>query len=937
MNRILVLLSVLLMLAITQLYAQNPTRISIKGIVQDTNSAVLADATVMLLSPSDSSLVNFGNANEKGGFEFRNVKNIPYLLKISYVGFLPYQQHLTPSPTAINDLGFIKIKPISQELLEIVVKTAKAPLSIKGDTIEYNAASFKVPPGSTVEDLLRKLPGIEVDGSGNIKAQGNDVKKVTVDGKTFFGDDPKAATKNLGAETISKIQVFNRKSDQATITGVDDGSKEKTINLELKENFKKGEFGKITGAVGTSDRGVLRGNYNRFNKKEQFSVIGYANNINETGVNWSDYGEFKGNNTFSSFDNGDFGFGSGGDAFFIGGDDDLLSSFNGKGFTNNLGGGVNYNYTHDKTKLSTSYVYNQTKLNLDQNQNKRTFLQNGSFSTLDTSSTVSFRANHSISGRWEQMLDSTNTLITKANLRFSNSNSAVGTRQEYINNNDALQNRINLNNSSNLNAYNLNGTAIFRHKFKKVGRVFAASSSFVRSTTDGTDNIRSLTQFFEASNPNDQIRAIAQLNQNANRTLTLKAGLNYLEPLSKRFFWENFYNFSNNQQNVGRDAYNGLIETQRYDSLSTYYENRITYNRIGTGLRFNKKGINLSLGVAALRYDLSGKVYPTEGGNLTTQISKQYDAIVPNFTATFNPQQSTYIRFGYGINVNAPSISALQPVIQNTNPFYITEGNQNLNPTKSHDVNLSISRFNQSNFTSINLWMNYNYYLNQVVYNQTVDANLVTRTRPENMSGAESFRTNLYSSFPIIKTKWTTNLSVNYNLSNTPTLVNSVLNTTNSNAYSANIGFSITPSDKIFVTLGGNYSINNIKYSIETRQNQNIISKGLNIDAKWSFIKKTFLESSFNYTGYENDRFNFSQNIPILNISVRRLLMKDNRLEARLAAFDVFNKRQAITQTGSQNFVTYQQAFTLARYFMLSLTYNVRGHDAKLKKNGNMF
>jgi hypothetical protein len=136
--------------------------------------------------------------------------------------------------------------------------------------------------------------------------------------------------------------------------------------------------------------------------------------------------------------------------------------------------------------------------------------------------------------------------------------------------------------------------------------------------------------------------------------------------------------------------------------------------------------------------------------------------------------------------------------------------------------------------------MNYNYYLNQIVYNQTVDANLVTRTRPENMSGAESFRTNLYSSFPIIKTKWTTNLSVNYNLSNTPTLVNSVLNTTNSNAYSANIGFSITPSDKIFVTLGGNYSINNIKYSIETRQNQNIISKGLNIDAKWSFIKKTF-------------------------------------------------------------------------------------------------
>ena len=217
--------------------AQNPSKITIQGIVQDTLGAELPFATVMLLNPKDSALVNFSQSSDKGAFSFKNVKNVPYLLKISYVGYLPYQQFLPPSVSEVNDLGGIKTKPITKELLEVVIKTAKAPLSIRGDTIEYNASSFKVPPGSTVEDLLRRLPGIDVDADGNIKAQGKDVKKLYVDGKTFFGDDPKAATKNLDAKIISKVQVFTEKSEQAKLTGVDDGKKDKAMNLELKEEF----------------------------------------------------------------------------------------------------------------------------------------------------------------------------------------------------------------------------------------------------------------------------------------------------------------------------------------------------------------------------------------------------------------------------------------------------------------------------------------------------------------------------------------------------------------------------------------------------------------------------------------------------------------------------------------------------------------------------
>ena len=342
-----------LLLVSSLLFSQNPSKVTIKGIVQDSAGAELPFATVMLLNPKDSALVNFTQTNAQAAFEFKNVKNVTYLLKVSYVGYIPYQQLLTPSVSEVNNLGGIKTKPITKELMEVVIKAAKAPLSIRGDTIEYNASSFKVPPGSTVEDLLRRLPGIEVDADGNIKAQGKDVKKLYVDGKTFFGDDPKAATKNLDAETISKVQVFTEKSDQAKLTGVDDGKKEKAMNLELKEEFKKGSFGKVTGAVGTSERWAARGSYNRFNKKEQFSFIGFANNINQTGINWDDYGEFKGQNSFNNNDNGDFGFGGGGGRYYYFNNNETpyFNNFDGRGFTNNAGSGLNYNFDNTRVQL----------------------------------------------------------------------------------------------------------------------------------------------------------------------------------------------------------------------------------------------------------------------------------------------------------------------------------------------------------------------------------------------------------------------------------------------------------------------------------------------------------------------------------------------------------------------------------------------------------
>jgi hypothetical protein len=917
-------------------FAQNPARVTIKGIIQDTSSNVMGGATVMLLAPKDSALVNFSRASDKGVFEFKNVKNANYILKVSYVGYLPYQQILAPSPTEITDLGSVGIKPISKELLEVVVKTARAPLTIKGDTIEYDARSFKVPAGSSVEDLLRRLPGMEIDAQGNIKAQGKDVKKVLVDGKTFFGDDPKAATKNLGAETISKVQVFNDKSEQSKLTGVDDGKKEKAINLELKEEYKKGAFGKITGAVGTDSRMAARGNYNKFNKTSQFSILGYGNNINETGVNWSDYGEFKGNNSFNNSDNGDFGFG--GNRWWNSDNDAITNNFDGRGFTNNGGGGVNYNFDNKKTKFNSSYFYNQTRLFLDQYKTTRTFLENSSFLTTDTSAQNNFRGNHSIGTRFERMIDSSNTLIVKANMRAGMRNDANTMFQSNLTEEGALRTRSDIKNTTDLTSFFLNTNAIYRHKFKKKGRNYALSFGYNVNNSNGDENLNSTNLFINAITFTEQIRAIRQINDNENRQHLLKGSALFLEPLSKKIFWETFYNFSVDNRSVNREAFNGLIENQRLDTLSTYFENKVTYNRIGTSLRYSFSGINVSVGGARLSFDLDGKQFPGKGRPIFSSINKNYPNFIPYVDASLELKNNLYFNMSYNLEVSAPDIADLQPVINNNNPFFISTGNPDLAPEKSHSMSLSMYKFDPATFLNINIWGNYNYYLSQVVYNQIIDpTTFVVRTRPENLSGGDNFSLGSYCGFPIIKTKLTVSMNPFISISNTPTFINGVLNESNNQNYNLSFGLSLTPGDKLIVGLNTRLGINNVQYSISEAQNQKIRNNSFDASVKWNFIKKTFIETNLDYKYFKNERFGFEQDIPIFNCSIRRLMMKENKLEVRLAAFDIFNKRQSIVQNGFQNRVSTQTALTLARYFMLSLTYNMKGHVEKMKKNQGWF
>jgi hypothetical protein len=931
----LFLLSALLLLS-HLLPAQNPSRITIKGLITDTSGAEVVLPTVMLLNPVDSTLVNFTRGDDKGNFQLKNVKNEAYILKVSYVGYLPLQVRLEPSATAVHDLGVLKIKPITTELLEVVVKAAKATLSIRGDTIEYDASSFKVPPGSTVEDLLRRLPGIEVDADGNIKAQGKDVKRVYVDGKTFFGDDPKAATKNLGAETLSKVQVYNEQSEQSKLTGVDDGKKEKAMNLELKEEYKKGSFGKVTAAVGTEERWAGRGNYNRFNQKEQLSFIAYGNNINQTGVNWEDYGEFKGQSTFSDFDNGDFGFSAGGGRYFMfDGQDSPLNNFDGRGFTENYGGGANYNFDNKKAKFNASYFYNQTDLDLDQFTDRESFLEGNSFFNSDTMMKNDFRQNHSLNTRFEKDLDSNNLLIVKAQGRYSHNDAQSAQSQLFFPQNGTPTNRLSNDVSNELDSWRLTSAAIFRHRFKKKGRAFAASAGYNLTRSDGSESTLSLNRFFEANTFTEQIR---QLNANTNDASQLKSSLLYTEPLSKKWFWETFYNFSKSDNDVDRQVADPENNGQRIDSLSIFYHYDILYNRLGSSIRYSFEGMNVSVGVAAQQLVLGGE-YARQRNEapITDPVDRDFLNFIPNVDFSYEFKNNMWLNLNYGYTVREPQPNDLQPVPNQNNPLFRTEGNPDLNPERSHSFGLNFNRWDPANMSSIGIGTDFDLYDSQIVYSQIVESidslGIRTTTRPENASGGINSNTYMWSNFPIIKTKLTMNVNPGINISQAPAFVNGVENETRNYGYRINVGLNFTPGSRLIIGAGGNFNFNDISYSIQKEQNQKIRNLGANTSVKWQFAPKFFLESNFNYNVYRNDRYDFDRAIPLWNASVRRLVGKENRMEVRLAAFDLLNRRVSITQNGTQNYVVRNIAPTLARYFMLSVSYNVRGYENKLNKN----
>ncbi|GAB4021624.1 outer membrane beta-barrel protein [Spirosoma koreense] len=939
----LFLLAVLCLL-ITGLYAQSPTpptRFTIQGRAVDTASAALPSSTVMLLNPKDSALVNFTRATETGAFTFKNVKVGTYLLKVSFVGYIPYNQVIKPTGDAVVNLGELKMKPITRELMEVVVKTAKAPLTIKGDTIEYNASSFKVPPGSTVEDLLRKLPGVQIDQDGNIRAQGEQVKKVTVDGKNFFGNDPKQATKNLQAEAITKVQVFNDKTEQAKLTGIDDGKKEKTVNLELKEEFKKGGFGKVTAAAGpasnnVSARAEIKGTYNKFNAKHQFSLIGLGNNTNQQGLSRDDYQDFRGSNAYNSNQNADFGFSGNFFYYTDSGDESLgipVTGRQGVGFSNNAAGGANYNYDTKQKKISGSYYYNQTRIELDAHRLSNNTLPQSQYARDETSNQVNFNGNHRVSLRYEKEIDSLNTLVFINNSRYGMGNAQLFRNQILTRSTGAITENLSVNNSEQ-KQFATSNSLIYRHKMRsKKGRSLAASATYEVNTNDATLNLDSRNTYSGPVTAADKVPDIHQDQRNDIIRSEYKASLQYVEPFAKRYTWETFYNFSLRFDEVDRDVFNRSDRYVRNDTLSLYYKNNYVYNRLGSSIRYSYKGLNVSGGLAGQRFTLNGQFAPDQTSQSFNHIDRVFTAVIPNFSLNYSMKNNRYLGVYYNVNVQIPSSRDLQPVINNSNPLFINQGNPDLLPQLGHNLNLFFNYFNPGSF--INAYINFygTTYVNQIVQSQRTDPQtLVTVISPENFSGGRNAGSYIGFGFPLKKTKATLDLNGGFNLGNNPARVNDVVNETRSQGYNVGARLSLTPTEWLTFYGNANLSFTNTQFSINSNQNQSYTNNNFGGELTLKLPSDFYINTNLNYRVNKNEQLNFDLRIPLWNTSIYHILGKAKRAEVRLTAIDMLNRNVAVSLNRGINYTQSETIQTLARYFTIGFTYNMRGVSAKMRR-----
>ncbi|MEZ4926336.1 MAG: outer membrane beta-barrel family protein [Saprospiraceae bacterium] len=898
---------------------------TIKGTLIDSTEGPIVGATVMLLQPKDSSLLAFSRSDENGFFDFKNQSSGEYLLRCTYFGYNTLQQklNLEGSNTTI-DLSIMKMEVKSNLLNEVQISGEANPVTIRNDTIEFNAGSFKVKDNAVVEDLLKKLPGVEVDKDGNITAQGKDVTNVTVEGKKFFGNDPKVATKNLPADAVKKVQVFDKKSEQAEFSGVDDGVREKTINLNLKDDKKKGWFGKFTAGGGASEGGDARYegrlNLNSFKPKRQISFLGMGNNTNEAGFSIEDYMAFSG--AMRSMMSG------GGGRISLQFDSDNseipLNFGDNEGFIDTWAGGVNFNQEYGKMKsdFSGSYFYSSSDKNYEQNILRSSTLQNNQFTTKDYSVQQNLNDNHRLNFSVDQKIDSFNSVqINSTFLYTQNDQNSISTTETFGADGN-LQNDGSRNYKSSADASNWTGNALWRHKFAgKKGRNMTANINFGLNGNEATSTSLAPNRIYDDSGQILYNDTIAQYQDFTNDVNNWGAKATYTEPLGQRRYLEFNYGYYSTVNNANKDVYDDNNGERTFNTLfSNAYENTFAYHRGGAGFRINRKKWSLGTGIDYQSAVLEGLV--TEG--VGAPVKQTFEHLLPRMNLHFEFQQNKNLDLNYNASVNAPSVQQLQPVPDVSDPLNISEGNPDLRPEYTHSVNLNFVHFNPENFSSIFAGVFANYTQDKIVMSQTVDPETFIRNfKPINTDAAITLNGNLAYMFRFKKIDSRFRLRGNANVSTGKSLINGNMNKTTSTRVGPSLSWDFDPAEWFSLSTSARLNWNKSYYSLDRGFDQSYLSQNYSSELDVRLPKDFAINTSFDVSLYDGLSAGFDKPIPIWNASISKFLMKGKKLEVALVVRDILNRNVGISRTANLNYIEDRSVASLGRYGLLKLTYSL--------------
>ena len=766
-----------------------------------------------------------------------------------------------------------------------------------------------------VEDLLGQLPGVEVERDGNVKAQGEDVQRVLVDGKEFFGRDPKIATKNLPADAVEKVQVFDQKSDQAQFTGVDDGVREKTINLTLKEDKKKGAFGNVTAGYGDAGRFVGRGNINSFNKNTKLSFIGTANNINEQGFSQSDFNSFN-----SATGRGGFRGGGGG----------IPGSANvSEGIATTYAGGLNLNHEFkEDTEVNLSYfVSSFDKLTLV-DQFQQNFLSNDrGLLTEDMSRQDDLNTNHSLNLKFSSDLDSLSSILVRGDLVY-NLTESFGTFNTFTTDFDEdprnASDQITNNDGDVLRG---NGSLLYRRKFSRAGRNMSVNLAYGLNNRDFFGNTTSSNILYDRSS--GMVTPMEQnLNQDQdqlNEANNYSARFSYTEPLGRRRYLEFNYRYSKNLTDLDREVYDVDTGERIFNQqLSNLYRTGYTYNNAGLNFVINRQNYNLTLGATYQNSTLDGELLLAD-----TKINQTLNNILPKLNYRYNFATGKNLTLDYSTNVIEPTITQLQPFVDNSNPLNIYKGNPNLRPEFRHNIRTRLIAFNPTTFSGVFASVSFTYATNKVRNNQTFDENGVRTTTPVNVDN--DYQTNFVLSYSSRINKIGLGYRIRPNLfySRGIAFVNGIENNTNNLTSGVRISFNNVKRDKIDFNVGGNLSYTTATFSLAEGQDQTFINHTYFADLTVPIIKdKLNIGSELDYSIFNGLSDDFYQEIPIWNAEVSLFMLKGNKGQLKIGVYDILNQNRGVSRINQLNFVTDRTVNALGRYFLTTFTYSLKGFQS---------
>lgn len=921
----------------------------LRGTVADKEGrTVLPGATVRLRGMADTLEVYEMIADKKGVFYFSSLKQDKYSIAVSFKGYENFNKEIDINAAAGKPVGLLLVRKATQ--LEGVTIVSNVPVKVKGDTLEYSASSFKVNPDANAEDLVRKMPGITVE-NGTVKAQGENVRKVTVDGRDFFGDDATAALRNLPAEVVDKIQVFDRLSEQAQFTGFDDGNGFKAINIVTRANMRNGQFGRVYAGAGTDERYTAGGNVSFFKGNRRISLIGLANNINQQNFSQQDL-----LGVMSSGGGGGRGFGGGMRGGGGGRGGGFSGGFGGGGnnFQTGQSGGINtahsfgLNYSDawgKKTDVSGSYFFNNSRNRTQETTNQQVFLRGDTSQYYDENSiSTNNNFNHRINFRFDHRIDSFNSILITPSLSFQDNSSFSNINGTTSLNDGFILSKTDNTNNRSTNGYSINNGILWRHSFRKRGRTLSVNFNLGLNNKDGETYVDAISQY---TRPGGLTRdSLQQLSDQVTDGRTYSGSLNFTELIGKKGQLQISYTPSlsknkSNQQTYQYDAAGGKYN--RFDpSLSNVFDNTVTKQNAGISFRRGDRDKMWSIGLSFQHTELNSE----QSFPINTTVNKKFSNLLPNAMVRLKLSKSSNINIFYRANTNDPSISQLQNVINNSNPLAISTGNPDLKQQYGHVLNTRYTLTNvkkgSSFFLNLFLQQNSNYIGNAtfIARRDSVLTPTVTLFRgsqlskPVNLDGFWSVRTLATYGFPVKSIKSNLNWTAGWTYSRTPGIVNSQTSIANNNTYTFGMVVSSNVSQYVDFTLSysGNYNV--IKNSAQPTLDNNYFNQSAGAQVNLLSKKGWFWQTDVTNQSFRGLTDGFNQDYWLWNMSAGKKFLKNQQGELKLSVFDLLKQNQAITRTATETYIEDVRTQVLQQYFMLTFSYRLRNFG-KAPTGGN--